>query len=356
MKPTATVYESQIASITPEQSVPTMHPVELELFEIQNSQYLAAVNFQDENFKYQTKSAIYIYNQTSGFTLLQTFDASGGIDFEFANIGKEKYAIFLDHVGQNWFGGDSTTYKKWFQVNQFLPDRNKKQPFHYKTKVRALGAKRVKVLTKDQRYPYFVTANSFYESGNQYHVKSTMHFQSPFGYDLLQSFETQGAQDVEMFKLEGLWYIVFANHRDISGNVDIYSYIYREQPRILRNPFKLYQRLETHGAKDFEYFTFENNHYLVVANEYTYLTSVDAVTGAPLKVKQFNVDSVIYWWTSKMFLEWQRIPTEGAVRWHFFTSDNGDPMLVVSNTKSIAIIYTFDPLRRFFKTTNKQGL
>ena len=79
----------------------------------------------------------------------------------------------------------------------------------------------------------------------------------------------------------------------------------------MRNPFKLYQRLETHGAKDFEYFTFENNHYLVVANEYTYLTSVDAETGAPMKVKEFNVDSVIYWWTGKMFVEWQRIPTEG---------------------------------------------
>ena len=60
MKPTATVYESQVASITPVQSVPTMHPVELEPFEIQNSQYLAVVNFQDENFKYQTNSAIYI--------------------------------------------------------------------------------------------------------------------------------------------------------------------------------------------------------------------------------------------------------------------------------------------------------
>ena len=30
-----------------------------------------------------------------------------------------------------------------------------------------------------------------------------------------------------------------------------------------------------------------------------------------MKVKEFNVDSVIYWWTGKMFVEWQRIPTEG---------------------------------------------
>ena len=55
-----------------------------------------------------------------------------------------------------------------------------------------------------------------------------------------------------------------------------------------------------------------------------------------------------------MFVEWQRILKEGAVRWHFFISDNGDSMLGVSNTKSNAIIYTFDLLRGFFKPTNKQ--
>ena len=173
---------------------------------------------------------------------------------------------------------------------------------------------------------------------------------------LLESFETQGSKDAEIFKLEVLCYIVFANYRDKTGNVDIYSHIYREQPRGLGNPFKLYERLEMHGAKDFEYFTFKNNHYLVVANKYTYLARVDAVTGAPVRVKQFNVDSVIYWWTGKMFVEWQRIPTEGAVRRHFFTIDNGDPMLGVFNTKSIAIIYTFNLLRGFFKPANKQGL
>ena len=79
-----------------------------------------------------------------------------------------------------------------------------------------------------------------------------MHFQSLFGYKLLQSFVTQGSQDVEIFKLEVLWYTVFANHRDNSENVDIYSYIYREKPRVLRNPFKLYQRLKRHGARDLE--------------------------------------------------------------------------------------------------------
>ena len=45
MKPTTIVCKSQIASITPAQSVTIIHPVELEPFEIQNSQYLPTVNF-----------------------------------------------------------------------------------------------------------------------------------------------------------------------------------------------------------------------------------------------------------------------------------------------------------------------
>lgn len=222
------VYESQIDEIIPFQSVPTIHPVELEPFQLDNKHYLAVVNFQNEQNAYNTKSAIYVYNYTeSKFEMLQEFQTSGGIDFEFAEAGNEKYAIFLDHVGQNWYGGDSQTYEKWFQINQFLPEANLKEPFQYRTKVRALGAKKVKVLIREDKYPYFITANSYYETGNQYHVKSTMHFQTPFGYELVQSFETQGAQDVEAFKIDGLWYVVFANHQDNSGKVDIYSYIYK---------------------------------------------------------------------------------------------------------------------------------
>ena len=63
-------------------------------------------------------------------------------------------------------------------------------------------------------------------------------------------------------------------------------------------PFDLYQRIPTHGARDFEYFTFENNHYLVVANEYTQIRTRDAMTGQPLILKDYRIDSIIYWWTS----------------------------------------------------------
>lgn len=219
-------YEAQVQNITPWQSIPTMHPVELEPFVIKNKQYLAVVNFMNELNQYITKSAVYVMNETTyKFDLLQEFSTSGGIDFEYADLGGDKYAIFLDHVGQNWYGGGST-YEKWFQLQQFLPTENLEKPFHYRTKVRTLGAKSVKVFSKDGHH-YFVTANSYFEVGDKYHVKSTMHIQSQFGYELVQTFETQGAQDVEIVMIDGVRYILFVNHIDNSGKVDIYSSVYK---------------------------------------------------------------------------------------------------------------------------------
>lgn len=62
-------------------------------------------------------------------------------------------------------------------------------------------------------------------------------------------------------------------------------------------PFGLYQRLLTHGGRDFEYFEYQNNHYLVAINEYTQSTIIDVLRSQRVRVKDYNVDSVIYWWT-----------------------------------------------------------
>jgi len=261
-------------------------------------------------------------------------------------------------VGQNWYGGtDQYTYMKSFQVNQFLPSEGQDKPFQYRTKVRALGAKKVKVFTKDNMH-YFVTANSYHKMGNLYHVKSTMHIQTTYGYQLVQEFNTQGAQDVEVVVIDGRRFLFFANKMDNAGKVDIYSIVYVEHDVGYRgrSPFKLYQRIGTHGARDFEYFTFGGNHYLAVANEYTHVKSMDARTGRPITMNNYQVDSVIYWWTGTMWVQWQLIPTNGAVKWSYFTSPFDDPMLVVSNTRGPPVIFTYEPLRGLFVPTQKQDI
>ena len=56
-----------------------------------------------------------------------------------------------------------------------------------------------------------------------------------------------------------------------------------------------------------------------------------------------------------MWVQWQLIPTYGAVKWSYFKSSYGHPMLVVANTKAQPTILTYDPLRGLFKPTAEQG-
>ena len=201
--------------------------MELAPFTIDNVNYLAVVSFKSENEQYSSLSAIYKINQSdeSKFELLQNFSTSGSVDFEFADFGNEKYAIFLDSIGvQTWFGG--SIYEKSFSIYQYMPQEDFKKPFQYKSKVRALGAKSVKVFMR-QGIPFFITANSYIDNGFQYQVKSTMHAKTSKGFELIQEFDTMAAQDVEVVVINDERFILFVNHQDNSGNVDIYSSVYK---------------------------------------------------------------------------------------------------------------------------------
>ena len=66
-------------------------------------------------------------------------------------------------------------------------------------------------------------------------------------------------------------------------------------------PYGLYQRIPTHGAKDFEYFTYNGHHYLVTCNEYTRRVVYTADFRQEYE-KDYEIDSVIYWWTGKRLL------------------------------------------------------
>ena len=141
------VYETQISEIIPWTSIPSTHPVEIEPFTINNEQYLAVVNFRDQYENYNTKSAIYKLNQTGSIDIIQEFPTSGAVDFEYVEAGLQRYAIFLDYVGSMRAGGP-LTHLRSFQLNQYIPEHREKNPFHYRSRVKTLGAKQVKVFMK----------------------------------------------------------------------------------------------------------------------------------------------------------------------------------------------------------------
>ena len=109
-----------------------------------------------------------------------------------------------------------------------------------------------------------------------------------------------------------------------------------------------------------EYFEMKNHYYIVVANEFSQLISYksDQITKSKRRVivNDYEVDSVVYWWSGSFFVEWQRIPTSGAMKWEAFTGPMGEQFLVVANSRSQAVIYAYDHQSGLFKPTGVQGV
>jgi Concanavalin A-like lectin/glucanases superfamily/EPTP domain/PKD domain len=82
--------------------------------------------------------------------------------------------------------------------------------------------------------------------------------------------------------------------------------------------FSEYQAIPTDGARDWESFEIGGVLYLAVAN---YCSSYH----------NFNIDSKIYKWNGSSFVEFQAIPTNGALAWESFEI-GGVPYLAVANS------------------------
>ena len=140
-------------------------------------------------------------------------------------------------------------------------------------------------------------------------------------------------------------------------------YLLREKSSagsVLYISFEYVQSILTHGARDVEHFKIKKHHYIVIANEYSQLISyeTDETTKSKSRIilNDYEVDSIIYWWSGSLFVEWQRIPTSGAMKWDAFNGPGGEQFLVVANSKSQAVIYIYDHCIGLFKPTNLQGI
>src|SRR3990167_8300505 len=100
------------------------------------------------------------------------------------------------------------------------------------------------------------------------------------------------------------------------GNSDIFSLIYQWDG----HQFIPFQRLPSHGARDWAYFNIKNNHFLALA-------SLRVGNGQPYNLNSF---STIYEWDGCKFTPIQDILTQAAQEWTFFSIDK-DFYLVVAN-------------------------
>ncbi|XP_065071330.1 uncharacterized protein LOC135696002 isoform X2 [Rhopilema esculentum] len=346
--PTSNSSELQISSIDPFLLIPNNHTVEIQPFKMNGAQYIAVVNFGHSN----VASEIYRMVNNNSFVLQQKFNIPGCVDFEFVDHGEKKYAVFVENVGLTWDG--KMSHERHYHVYRYI------SPTFYRiNSVATKGGTSVKSFVHGNN-EYFVAANSL-DDRERRDLKSTLHVRVRDGFILIQEFDTQGAEDVEVFEIDGWVYMMFANHRDDTGKVDIYSTLYRGRQKDTGYvSFEVAQKVLTHGARDFEYFKMKNDHYVVVANEYTQLISYQYNSQKGVRERtvtnDYETDSIIYWWSGKFLVEWQRIPTNGARRWLHFSGPNGEMFLAVANSRSQAVIYIYDSKLGLFKPTKVQGL
>ena len=130
-----------------------------------------------------------------------------------------------------------------------------------------------------------------------------------------QSIPTNGAHGWTSFSMDGIQYLAVANyHNGLSRNVN--STVYRWDDAT--SSFLDFQSIPTNGALIWTSFSMDGIQYLAVANYHNGLSH--------------NVNSKVYRWddATSSFLDFQSIPTNGALGWTSFSMD-GIQYLAVAN-------------------------
>lgn len=207
---------------------------------------------------------------------------------------------------------------------------------------------------------------------------------------LFQKFDTSAARSVKYFEINGTPYFAIAqfavdfpggNDGLDGGNSDTFSLIYRWDG----NQFKLFQKLSSHGGRDFSFFKIGNENYLALANlrsgsgPYnvdTYSTvyrwdghkfssvqdfeTFAAQEWTPFKLNNktflaianyakmengkpnFDINSNLYRWDGNQFELFQSFPTHAAFTWNFFQLDNQYYLAVANGSGTTSDIYKWN--------------
>ncbi|KAL7882304.1 hypothetical protein AOLI_G00091530 [Acnodon oligacanthus] len=164
---------------------------------------------------------------------------------------------------------------------------------------------------------FLVVANSGGNGGQEVSVvyrwnKRTLKFV------VYQKLQTHSARDWEAFHIHNEAFLAVANHRQGEMNHNIDSVIYKWNPNTKR--FEVNQTIATSGAYDWEFFTIGPFYFLVVANTFNGKSTV--------------INSTIYIWLGGTFQPFQSIMTTGAIDWEMFQIGNRF-FLAVANSQRL---------------------
>jgi YVTN family beta-propeller protein len=156
-------------------------------------------------------------------------------------------------------------------------------------------------------------ANSEDPDSSQYTIASKIYQWNGASFGELQSIITKNAQAVHSFEIAGDRYLALANHLDesISGPSQYEIDSKVYKWNVATSRFVEFQSIPTIGAMGWHSFEIDGVTYLAVAN-----FGRDSASGD----NRYNRDSKVYKWdvTMSTFVEFQSFPTNGAHDWESF--------------------------------------
>ena len=182
-------------------------------------------------------------------------------------------------------------------------------------------------------------ALAIYQDDGSTPTNSLLYIKDNGKWVFYQYFETHNAQAIEFLIAtpSNTPLLVVANKAGTTSPVYKWDFTSKQ--------FTLHQKISTQKARDVESFEISGVSYLAVANH---------AKTVSLKL-DYNINSVIYKWDGSNFVEYQQIPTKGAIDFEHFKIQQYD-LLAVANvfdgltTRVDSTIYFFDSNTELFRS------
>jgi len=262
--------------------------------------------------------------------LFQQIDTSGAFDWEYFTINNHNYLAVANYRNEVSFNIKSSIYRFNTTTQQFVLFQQ----------MDTEGALEWEFFTINNT-SYLAVVNHY--NGTSYNIKSNIYRFDTTAQQFVpfQQIDTNGARDWEFFILNNTNYLAVANYyNDESSNIN--SNIYRFDSTM--QLFVLFQQIDTNGALDWQYFTFNYSSYLAVAHH-------ENGESYDIKSNIYRYDSTI-----QQFVLFQQIDTNGATEWEYFSINNANYLAIANQINDLESFNIKSNIYRLNTTTQQFAL
>ena len=266
-------------------------------FQIHNRQYVAVLNYRNNNNRVDTDSVIYTFEglQFVRYQSIQTDGANGGTYFE---MESGQFLVIAQHYGQTTAYAVSSTVYKWdgvkFRVYQKLNTGSVSSACHY--------------IIDSKHYLAFGRGSVTIHSHSQVYVWNNTEFQ------FHQHITSHRAVNILPFTVDGSHYLIFPSWQDaIDSSHNTNSFVLKWSGA----QFELHQTIPTRGAHSTSVWRTSNSLFVSIANYFE-------------DSRGYQTNSEIYIWRDGQLHKFRSIATNGGISIEPFVVC-GKQMIAVAN-------------------------